>query len=401
MTSENGPLPGAIQQPVLLTEGAISSTVLGVTAWWIGSHTNPVTVRDLIARWFKYEDIFSAWAKLREACQLAAGQPVTAQTKQRSEVKLTEELAEEVSEVEKNGAVTLLIPSNELGLVRSLLDSNVGDERPVATRLESLEGMVRGVVDRLSRMEANQKVAARVPQPVNAGSQPVVGPQLVQVEQQQQQSFAGVVASGIPKQLQQLLGATNRTTRPRSVKRSVTGEVRDSTGYSADVAEEVFTEVQNKKKKKKEVSTGTATPGSIPGVSVPLQPSYQHFVGNTPGSLDRDSLEVVLKELALPVLEDMGVAGPLEIEQCNLLTKEENTRTRVWRVVVPHKYKAILQDDRMYPSGWHHREFEGIYRPPLSPEKRAELEAKRAARRQNDNRLDTLLRQLAGQPHQQ
>ena len=110
---------------------------------------------------------------------------------------------------------------------------------------------------------------------------------------------------------------------------------------------------------------------------------------------------MVLKELALPVLEDMGVAGPLEIEQCNLLTKEENTRTRVWRVVVPHKYKAILQDDRMYPSGWHHREFEGIYRPPLSPEKRAELEAKRAARRQNDNRLDTLLRQLAGQPHQQ
>ena len=66
-----------------------------------------------------------------------------------------------------------------------------------------------------------------------------------------------------------------------------------------------------------------------------------------------------------------------------------------------NKYKAVMQDDRMYPSGWHHREFQGHYRPPLTPEKRAELEAKRAARRQNDTRLETLLRQLAGAPLQQ
>ena len=194
MSSENGPLPGAIKPPVLVTDGTISSTVLGVTAWWIGLHTNPMTVRDLIARWFKSDDIFSAWAKLREACQLAAGQPITARTKHRSEVKLAEELAKEVSEVEKNGTVTLLIPSTELGLVRGLLDSNVGDERPVATRLESLESMVRGVVDRLSRMEANQvKAAIRVPQPQTVNP----GPQLVE-QQQQQLTFAGVVSSGIP-----------------------------------------------------------------------------------------------------------------------------------------------------------------------------------------------------------
>ena len=84
------------------------------------------------------------------------------------------------------------------------------------------------------------------------------------------------------------------------------------------------------------------------------------------------------------------------IEQCNSLTKEENTRTRVWRVVVPDKFKEVMQGDRMYPSGWHHREFEGHYRPPLTAEQRAEKEAKRAARKQNDSRLDNLLRQLAG-----
>ena len=105
---------------------------------------------------------------------------------------------------------------------------------------------------------------------------------------------------------------------------------------------------------------------------------------------------MVFKELAVTVMQEKCLEGPLEIEQCNLLTKEENTRTRVWRVVVPHKYKAVMQDDRMYPSGWHHREFEGHYRPPLSAEERAEKEAKRNARKQKDNRLAVLLRQLSG-----
>ena len=114
--------------------------------------------------------------------------------------------------------------------------------------------------------------------------------------------------------------------------------------------------------------------------------------------MEKETLELVFKELAVSIMEEKGVVGPLEIEQCNLLTKEQNTRTRVWRVVVPHKFKEVLQDDRLYPSGWHHREFEGHYRPPLSPQERAEREAKKLARIQNDNRVELMLRQLAGAP---
>ena len=116
--------------------------------------------------------------------------------------------------------------------------------------------------------------------------------------------------------------------------------------------------------------------------------------------MEKDTLELVFKELAGPIIEEKGLEGALVIEHCNLLTKEENTRTRVWRVVVPRKFKEVLQDDRMYPSGWHHREFEGHYRPPLSPEQRAERDAKRLARKQNDGRVDVLLRHLAGSPQQ-
>jgi hypothetical protein len=103
------------------------------------SHTNLVTVRDLVARSFKSDDIFSAWSKLREACQLAADHPVVAPPKHRAELKLAEELVKEVSETEKSGNISLVIPATELGVVRGLLDLNVGDERPVASRLESLE----------------------------------------------------------------------------------------------------------------------------------------------------------------------------------------------------------------------------------------------------------------------
>ena len=78
-------------------------------------------------------------------------------------------------------------------------------------------------------------------------------------------------------------------------------------------------------------------------------------------------MDILLGKI-VPVMEEKRLQGPLVIEQCNLLTKEENARTRVWRVVVPDKFKDILQDDRMYPSGWHHRELEGHYRPPLSPQ---------------------------------
>ena len=155
-----------------------------------------------------------------------------------------------------------------------------------------------------------------------------------------------------------------------------------------------------RKKKKKSVSKGTATQ-AVQGVEVSLQPSYQHFVGNTPGNMEKETLELVLKELAVNVIEEKGLTGPLEIEQCNLLTKEQNTRTRVWRVMVPHKFREVMQDDRMYPSGWHHREFEGNFRPPLSPQERAERDAKRTARKNNDNTVETLLRQLAGSSQQQ
>ena len=40
--------------------------------------------------------------------------------------------------------------------MRGRLECNTEDERPVASRLESLEGMVKGVMDKLARIETVQ-----------------------------------------------------------------------------------------------------------------------------------------------------------------------------------------------------------------------------------------------------
>ena len=92
MESEDGSPPGAILGPVILGPNAVSSTVLGLVAWWLGTHNNLVTVRDLVTRNFKAEEIFVAWSKHREACQLQAGEAVQAPTKHKTETKLAEEL---------------------------------------------------------------------------------------------------------------------------------------------------------------------------------------------------------------------------------------------------------------------------------------------------------------------
>ena len=396
MESENnGPPLGAIQGPTLLAPGVISSSVLGLVAWWIGCHTNLTTVKDLVVRNFKGDDIFSAWCKLREATQQAAGQPLQVPPRHRSEAKLAEELVKDVSENEKSNSIHLLVPACELGIVRGKLECNTEDERPVASRLESLEDMVKGVMDKLARIETAQKRSVNeqqlsVPQAVPQVHLGVPGAQ-------QHQSYAAAAATGrsFAPQVQQILGNRQRRTS-LSVKRSVSGMPRDQGGNVVEGSEDVFTDVTNKKKKKKEVFTGKAVVQEIAGVNIPLQAAYQHFVGNTPGNMDEDTLKLVFKELAAPVLEDKGIQGPLEIEECNLLTREGNSRTRVWRVVVPHRFRDIMKDDRIYPSGWQHREFEGHYRPPLTPEQRAEREAKKLARQQNDSRVEALLRQLAG-----
>ena len=367
----------SMKEPVILGPKLISSPLLSLISWWIGKHTNLATVRDLVVRSFKSDDMYVAWSKLREVVQQAADQVIQPPPKHRAETKLAEEIVKEVFEVDKAGSIVIVFPPSELGLVKSRMDSNPEDERPVSARLESLEDMMKNVVDKLGKIELSHHSRPQPSFQINTPPGPDSQPN---VSTTQQSTYAQLAASGlnlVPNQVGQLLRGIASGQR-RSSKRSLSGAIRDNHGNTKEVEDDVFTDV-NRKRKKKEVSQGTATQ-TISGISQSLQPSYQHFIGNTPGSMEKDTMEKVLKELARPIFEEKGLEGTLEIEDCNCLTKEPNSRTRVWRVLVPDKHQEIMKDDRLYPTGWYHRTFEGNFRPSLTPEKIAEIEAKRAAR---------------------
>ena len=88
------------------------------------------------------------------------------------------------------------------------------------------------------------------------------------------------------------------------------------------------------------------------------QPSLQYYIGNTPGKASLEVIKKVLVKCSEPLLTDAG-AGPLEVEDVELLTLEDNPRTKCWRVVVPYKFMSLMENPVLYPEGWRHRRFFG------------------------------------------
>ena len=91
-----------------------------------------------------------------------------------------------------------------------------------------------------------------------------------------------------------------------------------------------------------------------------LQPSLQYYIGNTPGKANEEAIRKVLERCAAALLDDER--GQLVIESVHCLTKETDPRTKCWRVVVPPRYKDIMENSELYPEGWRFREFVGIFR---------------------------------------
>ena len=51
--------------------------------------------------------------------------------------------------------------------------------------------------------------------------------------------------------------------------------------------------------------------------------------------------------------------GNFEVLDVELLTLEENPRSKCWKVTVPFRLKGLMEMDELYPPGWKHRKFYG------------------------------------------
>jgi hypothetical protein len=128
------------------------------------------------------------------------------------------------------------------------------------------------------------------------------------------------------------------------------------------------------------------------------QPSQQFYISNTPGHSSGDLIKKVLEKCSAPLLGGAAILTVLEVE---CLTKEDDPRTKCWKVVVPFKFKSLMDNDELYPEGWRHRKFFGGRKltdqkkkqprleDPRFKEAEQELERERVAiqQRQEDERL--------------
>ena len=100
------------------------------------------------------------------------------------------------------------------------------------------------------------------------------------------------------------------------------------------------------------------------------------YIGNTDNRADGDIILHVLKKCAAP----LEGGADLEVLEVELLTAEENPRTKCWRVSVPFKYRSLMEKDDLYPPGWKHRKFFGTRKNDMNnTAKRGRLEVDQVA----------------------
>ena len=92
----------------------------------------------------------------------------------------------------------------------------------------------------------------------------------------------------------------------------------------------------------------------VTGVGEYIAPA-EFYIGNTDSRTNEDIIKTVLLRCA----EAVNGGSDLLVEKVELLTKEKDPRTKCWKVVVPFRFKSIMEKDEMYPAGWKHRTFFG------------------------------------------
>ena len=99
--------------------------------------------------------------------------------------------------------------------------------------------------------------------------------------------------------------------------------------------------------------TGTASLAEFNDLAGP----EQFWIGNTRSSTNEDKMIEVLQKCA----QSLSVEG-FNVEGVHCLTKDENPRTKSWKVTVPARFKELMANPAMYPQGWSHRPFHPGFR---------------------------------------
>ena len=77
-------------------------------------------------------------------------------------------------------------------------------------------------------------------------------------------------------------------------------------------------------------------------------------------------IKTVMKNSAAKLPEE-PVLEVLEAKCLNNFERDPNPRSKCWKVIVPYRFKELMESDELYPSGWSHRRFFPPKRNPGAP----------------------------------
>ena len=80
----------------------------------------------------------------------------------------------------------------------------------------------------------------------------------------------------------------------------------------------------------------------------------EYYIGNTTPAATEEIVESVLMKCAKGI-ESNTEFKVVKVEQ--LAKQIENPRNKCWKVLIPYRFKALMERDDMYPAGWCHRKF--------------------------------------------
>ena len=352
MTEDNPPgvtagTDGELQQDSSVVKDiTITDLLLGVVNWWwLKSGQDDVV--NLVMRHFEHGEVYKASVYLADTCSLSPpGNHKNTVSRPALEPCAKELVTRMKILIDSKKLPMIVIPAAELG--RIPLDAvSVSGERSVSARLESLETCVKTVVSAVEKLSAMKitPVPSLAPLPAVTITTPN-GQTFADIAKKHLQTgqHVGVGASGGPP-----LGPPRTRSRSPQVKRDHVGDevAADEAGFRR----------QGRPKHQNRPAAAGASKVVVDDVG-DLHPSLQYYLGNTPGKANEDVIKKVLERCAVPILQE---EGPLVIESIQCLTKDPDPRTRCWRVVVPHKFKDIMENSLLYPEGWKYREFVGIF----------------------------------------
>ena len=334
----------------------LESSVLGIINWWHKRHTRG-EVLVLISRHYRSEEVLKANQLLAQTCQLP--EPIThknSQLRSAGEANATDLLDNLGILDDEKRAPRYLVPSDDLGKI-PLGALSIRDEVSVSARLESLEESMRKVCSALekSQSHATSTLAATVEKleknmkPGQPSFASVVGAYnrsapVISVTPPSQQDGGGLqVPAHVLHEGASAPGTsvgTRERSRSPSQKRKANEEKSDDDGFR-----------RQGRQRQRKTASGTSQV-NVEGVGEYIAP-VEFYIGNTDKRTTEDTISKVLKRCAAAV----EGGEDLIVEKVELLTKEDEPRTKCWKVVVPFRFKSLMERDDVYPGGWKHRTF--------------------------------------------